>query len=176
MVTSFISSCRDLLFLNISSTINFKNKKQKSSATQDFYIAEVWYIKVQCTAQWWQCEDTKILICDLDPVPSALRRHIYSHALQLPKRKTEQNKNPEMTHYTPPWHLGISACSIKCQSSSFHFWSFWQLIPFNVLYSPAPDCLLFLFRCQKPQLFIAVSPSTATSLLCAANSSALTTI
>lgn len=51
MAKSFISSCHDLLFLNISSTINFKNKKQKNSVTWDFYIAEVWYIKVKCNVQ-----------------------------------------------------------------------------------------------------------------------------
>lgn len=47
MVMSFVSSYNDLLLLNINSTINFKNKKQKNSVTWDFYIAEVWYIKVK---------------------------------------------------------------------------------------------------------------------------------
>lgn len=48
MLMSFTSSCRDLLLSNVSSTINVKNKKQKNSVTWDFYIAEVWYIKVKC--------------------------------------------------------------------------------------------------------------------------------
>lgn len=47
MLMSFISSFHDLLLLNISSTINVKNKKQKNSVTWDFYIAEVWYIKIK---------------------------------------------------------------------------------------------------------------------------------
>lgn len=88
---------------------------------------------------------------------------MYSHAVQFPKGKTEQNKNPEMTHYTPPWHLGISACSIKCQSSSFHFWSFWQLIPLMCLF-PSPR--LSSFPCQMPKASTAHCCITKHSNLC----------
>lgn len=112
----------DLLFLNIVSTTYFKNKKQNYSVTWDFYVTEVWYKRVKynidspvMTVQ--RHRNSCVLICDLDLVPSALRKSIYSHALQLPKGKNKQNKTPEMTYYKPPWHSGISACSVKCQSS-----------------------------------------------------------
>lgn len=85
--------------------------------------------------------------------------------------KNKQNKTPEITCYKPPQHMGISACSVKCQSSSFHFWSFWQLIPLMCLLpSPSLSSLtsqmpkastvhywitkhsnLFALRCQQKQ-------------------------
>lgn len=44
--------------------------------------------------------------------------------------------------------MGISACSVKCQSASFHFWSFWQLLPLMCLF---PSSGLSSLTTQMPK-------------------------
>lgn len=90
----------DLLFLNINITINFKNRKHKNLVIWDFYVTEVWYKRV-----WYNTDspvmtvqrhqNSCVLICDLALFPSALRKSIYSHALQLPKEKQTNKTKPQ---------------------------------------------------------------------------------
>lgn len=54
----------------------------------------------------------------------------------FPRKKTE------VTYDKLPWRMGIRVCSVKCQSSSFQFWSVWWLIPLQRSHaqSPAVHC------------------------------------